>query len=273
MKQELYLDIEEEQIYVETHSPANPKGVVVLVHGFGEHSGRYLSHVVPKLIALDVAVVLYDNVGHGKSSGKRGHCKGYDSLLNILDTVISFSKERFSGLPSFLYGHSMGGNLVLNFVMRRTADIDAVVATSPYLKLAFSPPALKIAMGKILGGLFPSITFKAGIDASGISRIAEEVALYENDALNHNLISPNYSFPIMRAGEWAIEHAASLAVDTLLVHGTADPIIDYKATQDFDQNARKAKLVLFEGGYHELHNDLCREDMLQAVTTWLRQRL
>ena len=255
-----------------THSE-NINGVIVLVHGFGEHSGRYKNNVIPMLVSSGLAVVSYDNVGHGKSSGKRGHCPSYDALLDILSGVIEKAKKIHPNTPIFLYGHSMGGNLVLNYILRKDHEISGVIATSPYLRLAFQPPKWKMYLGKFMLQIMPSITLPSGLDPNGISRIPEEVEKYKNDPLVHDKVSPMFSFPIMDAGDWAIENASKLTVDTLLTHGTADQIIDHKATQEFHQNSSKTTLKLYEGGFHELHYDLCSDEMLTAIISWLKERL
>lgn len=260
-------------IFGQVLQSTNPKGVVILVHGFGEHSGRYLSHVIPMLIETELAVVTYDNIGHGKSGGKRGHCPSYEALLDILEGVITHAVEQFPDFPMFLYGHSMGGNLVLNYALRRKNHIRGIVATSPYLRLAFQPPKWKMVFGKLLLNLWPSLTMPSGLDPEGISRIPEEVNQYKADPLVHDQVSPMFSFPIMKAGEWSIAHSDRLGVNTLLLHGTEDPIIDYRGTQHFHENSNKTTLNLFEGGYHELHHDLCKDEMLQTVQNWLRQQL
>ncbi len=260
-------------IYTTYVQPKEVKGLVVLVHGFGEHLGRYTSHVIPMLVKTGFAVVAYDNEGHGKSDGKRGHCQGYNTLLDILDTVISKAASIFPNVPLWLYGHSMGGNLVLNYELRKTTNLNGIIATSPYLRLAFNPPAWKMKLGKLMMRLLPSITLPSGLDPAGISRIPEEVEKYIADPLVQDKVSPTYSFPIMEAGEWAIEHAGALAIPCLLLHGTMDPIIDHKATVQFHENASKTTLELFEGGYHELHNDLCEQEMLAYIQNWLQKQV
>lgn len=253
--------------------PQQIKGVVVLVHGFGEHSGRYKNTVIPNLLASDLAVVAYDNVGHGQSSGKRGHCPSYEALLGILNEVVQRAESIFPDLAVFLYGHSMGGNLVLNYAMRRDARLSGIIATSPYLRLAFQPPKLKMAMGRLMLRMKAAVTLPSGLDPKGISRIPEEVEKYKNDPLVHDRVSPMFSFPIMDAGEWAIQNAKQLSTDTLLLHGTDDPIIDSEGTKEFHKNSDKTTLALFGGGYHELHNDLCQTEMLETINSWLKAYL
>ena len=261
------------EIYRKHLTPETAMGVVVLVHGFGEHSGRYTDSVIPMFNDVGLAVVAYDNIGHGKSEGKRGHCPSYEALLDVLATVIDKAKEVHPKKPVFLYGHSMGGNLVLNFAMRRKGDFAGIVATSPYLRLAFQPPKWKMVLGKMMLGIMPSITLPSGLDPNGISRIPEEVEKYKNDPLIFDAVSPMYSFQVMQAGEWAIANADQLSCKTLLLHGTGDKIIDYPGSVEFHENAGKTTLKLFEDGYHELHNDLCKDEMLICISEWLKKRL
>ena len=254
-------------------APNEVRAVIVLVHGFGEHSGRYKEVVVPRLVNLGCAVVLYDNFGHGKSEGKRGNCPSYSALLDLLGSVINKASILFPDRPLVLYGHSMGGNLVLNFAIDRKADIRAIIATSPYLRLAFKPPGWKMVLGKLMLNIAPSITLPSGLDPNGISRLPEEVEKYVNDPLVHDKVSPMFSFPVMNAGIWAITNAAKLKFPTLLVHGSSDNIIDPNGTQDFHENSQNTVFELIQGGYHELHNDLCREEFFNIIENWLRHQL
>lgn len=269
----LNLEFKGTRLFAKYIAPDTVLGVVVVVHGMGEHSGRYQNNVIPELLECSLAVVVYDNVGHGKSGGKRGHCPSYGALLDILDMVLEKTGALFPGKPLFLYGHSMGGNLVLNYALRRNRDLKGIVASSPYLKLAFSPPKWKMLLGKLMLHIMPSITLPSGLDAKGISRVPEEVEAYKKDALVHDSVSPMFSFPVMDAGRWAIANSGSLKTNTLLLHGTSDAIIDHRATMDFHENATVTTLKLFEKGYHELHHDLCREEMLSVVQNWFQEQL
>jgi len=254
--------------------PETVKGVVVLVHGFGEHSGRYLNGVIPMLEKIGLAIVFYDNFGHGKSGGKRGHCPSYEALLSLLAKMLEKTLEMFPKVPQFLYGHSMGGNLVLNYALRENSTLTGIMASSPYLRLAFTPPKWKLVLGKAMLKIWPSITMPSGLDAKGISRIPAEVDNYNIDPLVHDKVSPMFSFPIIEAGEWAIRNASKLKTPTLLIHGTADPIIDFKGSVEFhNNNPDFTTLELFENGYHELHNDLCHKEVLNFLQSWLRQQL
>lgn len=256
------------------HFPAdNPKAVVVLVHGMGEHLGRYKESVIPILIENNYSVIAYDQFGHGKTEGKRGHTSNYDILLESLETVVVKANIEYKDLPVFVYGHSMGGNVVINYALQKQSNIKGVIATSPLLRLAFEPPKWKLSVGKFMLNILPSITLPSELDTKAISRDPDEVKRYENDTLVHDKISPVYSFPVFDAGEYAIENATQLKIPTLICHGTGDSITSHKASEEFANASKKVEIKLFEGGYHELHHDLCKEELLQTVINWLNSKL
>lgn len=265
---EFNFNIYKTDFYGQVWKATNTKAVVVLVHGMGEHSGRY-NHVAKKLTENDFSVVAFDQFGHGKTSGKRGHNPSFKAVLESVTTTINKAKELFPNKPVFLYGHSMGGNVVVNYALRTKNDLKGIIATSPFLKLAFQPPAIKLAVGKLLQKIAPSLTMSNELDANDISRDKTEVEKYINDPLVHDKISPNFSLTFIDSGEWAIENAAKLNTKMFLLHGTDDKIIDYKGTEEFANKSDNATLKLYKGGYHELQNDFCKEEMLQDVINWL----
>ena len=253
--------------------PKKSKALIVLVHGMGEHSSRYADSVIPQLLEHHFAVIAVDQFGHGLSEGKRGHCPNYESLLDLIAITIKKGESLFSGIPVFLYGHSMGGNLVINYVLKRKHNLKGVIATSPFLRLAFQPPKWKMIVGKLLLHVLPSIALSSELEVDAISRDATEVKRYTEDKLVHDKVSPMYSFPVMEAGEWAIKNAETLQTAMLVVHGTGDRIIDYKASKIFCEKAEKAEIYLFKDGYHELHHDLCKKEFMQVVLEWLDKRV
>ena len=270
MQQEAFSFILENTRFHAVHWYGNaPKRVVILVHGMAEHSGRYASYVIPRLLATDTAVLAFDHFGHGKTEGKRGHCPHYNALLHSVDTVFQKAKEFYPEVPVFLYGHSMGGNVVVNYLLRSTPPLTGAILSSPFFRLAFQPPSWKLSIGKILKNVLPGITMPLDLDTKALSRDPKEIDAYVNDPLVHNRVSPNFSFPIMEAGEWALKNAHSLKIPVLAIHGTKDRIIDYKATEAFASASPQVTLALFENGFHELHNDLEKENVLDTVINWI----
>ncbi len=245
------------------------KGVVCLVHGMGEHCNRY--DFVGKFFSDNgIALVAYDQRGHGKSEGKRGHTPSYEHLLQDVDVLIRKAKELFPEKPIILYGHSLGGNIVLNYVMRKKPNLKGVIASSPYLKLAFEPPAFKVKLGQWMKNIYPALSQPTGLDAKAISRIPEEVRKYEEDPLVHDKITAMMFTCTHDAGLRALANPQELDLPLLIFHGTADRLTSYNASKEFAGKVKgDVTFKSFEGAYHETHNDLCRNEVLAMLKEWV----
>ncbi|MDU8886281.1 lysophospholipase [Yeosuana sp. MJ-SS3] len=251
--------------------PEITKKVIVLVHGMVEYASRFEESVIKHLIKNKIAVIAFDQFGHGRTRGKRGHCPSYKALLESVEFVIEKAKKLFPNKPIVLYGHSMGGNLVINYVLRQNHNVIGVIATSPFLRLAFEPPKWKVTLGELLLKIWPSLTLPSELEVEAISRDINEIEKYKNDALVHDKISAMFAFPVIEAGEWAIENANKLDVPMLILHGTGDRITSHKGSEIFSAKTGNASLKLFKDGYHELHHDLCRDEFIETVLNWLNK--
>lgn len=273
-QKEFFFNQSDTKLYGTYFKPENVKAVVVLIHGMGEYFGRYTDYVIPYFYKNSFAVITYDQFGHGKTEGKRGHNPGFEKVLDCVSFIINKSKEVFDKKPVFLYGHSMGGNVVINYVLRREHDLKGVIATSPFLKLAFEPPAWKLKIAKILLTIAPSLTMGNELDVTAVSRDKNEVDKYQKDPLIHDKVSPNYSIVFIESGQWAIDNAKKLKIPMLLMHGTGDQLTNYKGSQEFAKKAdKKITLELFDGGYHELHNDIIKNEVLDTMLSWLNKEI
>jgi len=168
----------------------------------------------------------------------------------------------------------MGGNVVSNFILRRKSKVKGAIISSPMLKLAFDPPAWKLIAGKFMRNIYPAFQESTGLDAQAISRDKKAVEKYINDPLVHDKITVNFSLPFFEAGDYAIDHASELKIPALLIHGTADALTDYKGSQAFANNAGDiVQINLYEDGYHELHNEPNKDEVLQDVINWLNKHI
>ena len=271
--QEFFFNHSNTKLFGQYWKPDTYKAVVLLVHGMGEHSTRYTSYVIPTLTNNKIAVITFDNFGHGKSNGKRGHTPSYSVILEVINIMIAKAKTIFETAPIFLYGHSMGGNLVINHVLKEDIKIRGAVVTSPFLKLAFEPPKIKIMIGKLLQKIAPSFILKTGLNTKALSKDINAITAYKEDRLVHDKISPNFSFPFMEAGIWALDNASSLSLPMLLFHGKKDAITAYSASQLFSKATNKVTLELFEDGFHELHNDIEKTVLLEKIIAWIDKHI
>ena len=253
--------------------PETPKAVVVLVHGHGEHINRY-HHVARAFVDAGYAMQAFDLRGHGRSGGQRGHIPGYESLMNDIADFIADAQKRYPMLPVFLYGHSMGGNQVINYVLRSPQGLKGVIATGPWLRLAFDPPAVQVMMAKLLNSIVPSFSLASGLSQTSLSRDPQVVSQYATDPLVHDKISVRLYTDIYSTGLTALEHAADLKIPMLLMHGSGDKITSSTASQEFAKKAGAlVTLRIWDGFYHEIHNEPEKAEVIQAMIDWMEKIL
>ena len=246
-----------------------PLATVCLVHGQGEHSSRY-THVAAALTQAHYNIITFDQQGHGKSQGRRGDMSNYEALLDDIGRLLDEAAHRFAGTPRFLYGHSMGGNLVLNYVLRRRPPLAGVIVTSPWLRLAFTPPAIQLKLMRLLSRLWPSFTIRSRLEIAAISRDPAVVAAYKNDPFNHSLISARQLIQVDRTGQWALDHAHRFSLPLLLMHGSADRITSVEASRQFaGQIPGQCTFKLWDGLYHETHNEPEQKAVIAFMIDWL----
>lgn len=241
---------------------------IILVHGLGEHSNRY-QHVAEYFVTHGLSVNASDHRGHGRSTGKRGHADSYEEFCQEIDHLTEAASQTNPGKPIFLYGHSLGGALVLYYSLKHHPFISGVIATSPGLAPA-KDPGLAYEAGKILAAVAPALILKNGLDLSGISHDPQTIVNYKKDPLNHPNISAKLGVDLISNGLWIREHASEFPLPLLLLQGSADRLISISATREF---ARKmppsATYYEWEGGYHELHNEPDKEKVFSVMLGWI----
>ncbi|MFA6311733.1 MAG: lysophospholipase [Sterolibacterium sp.] len=255
---------------------AEPRAMVVLTHGFGEHCGRY-GGLARELNAAGYSLFAYDLRGHGLSEGARGFVSCYEDLLDDLAQVIAAAQREQSpfALPLFLFGHSMGGNIVLNYALRRPAGIRSILVSGPWLRLSSQPPAWKLALGKLTAALLPKMALPAAVDPGVLSHDPQQVRAYADDPLVHGTMTARLFAEVAAAGEWALAHAAGLSLPALLMHGGGDRLIDSRATEEFHRRAGgdDKRLRIYAGQYHEILNESDPGPVLQDIVEWIGRRI
>lgn len=254
----------------------NPKAIINLVHGFGEYNDRY-DYWATRFTERGFIVHAIDNRGHGKSDGRRGRLNSFDDFLNDIDVLVAESKKNHPELPQFIYGHSMGGNIVANYILKKENDFRGAVISSPWLKLSFSPSAFMLFLARIMNKIYPEFTQKSTLDVKGISHDQNVVNAYISDPLIHEKISARMFYEIYNAGNWALDNTEKINLPVLIQHGTADGITSYKASKEFYEKAKKQNKDItykeWNGLYHELHNELEKDLVFKFVADWVEQKL
>lgn len=254
---------------------SEPKAVVCLVHGLGEHTSRY-AHVAEAFVKGGYVLFGADMRGHGRSGGKRGHIPSLDAILVDMDMLFEQATKRYPGIPMILYGHSLGGIRVLHYSLKRRPDVKGVIATSSGLRTALENQPAKILFAKILGPVFPKVLLHNGLDVNAISRDQRVIDAYNNDPLVHDFASLGFGTIMLGAAKWALQHASEFSLPLLLLHGASDAIAFPSGSKDFAEALKlkgKCTLVLFEGAYHELHNEPEKEKVFKTTIDWMDARL
>lgn len=242
---------------------------IMMVHGLGEHSGRY-QRWAELFVEKSYNFISVDFRGHGRSEGKRGHARTFERMLDDIDVLIRESAKIFPGSKLVMYGHSMGGNLALNHVIMRNYPLDALIVTSPWLRLTRPPSDPVLVMAGILNRVIPSLQIPNGLNPDDISHDPEVVRHYTKDPLNHNRISLKLFFELYNGGYHALRNVYKINCPFLIMHGTGDNITSHKASETYVLNTNnRTHLKLWEGQYHELHNELIYKDVFQYIINWL----
>ena len=251
---------------------AKPKAVIALIHGVGEHIGRY-AHVGKALTDAGYALIGFDLRGHGKSEGVRGHIPSLDAVMQDIRQFFQQVTQRYPETPQFLYGHSLGGLFSLAYAFQYSAGLKGVMVTGAALRSSLQEQKLKVAMVNILGSLLPALTLPGGLDATTISRDQEVVQKYVNDPLVHDKTSLGLGKSALNAIDLCFTRAKEFSLPLLMMHGTADKLTYPSGSEDFAKLAREAggdvTLKLWDGLYHEIHNEPEKVEVFQTMIAWL----
>lgn len=250
------------------------RGVVCLVHGVGEHIGRYQADG-EALAEGGYILAGFDQRGFGKSGGRRGHTPSLEAYFDDIDLFLAEIAKRYPDQPRFLYGHSMGGVLVLAYTPLRQPAVDGVIATASGLKTVLEEQKLKVFLAKLLGKVLPTITLKSGVDAQMLSRDPRVADEYTNDPLVHPLVTAAWGKSMLGAVDLVFENASRFPLPLLLMHGTKDEIAYPRSSQMFADLAPKDKvtLKLWDGFKHELHTDPEKAEVFKTMIAWLEKHL
>ncbi len=247
----------------------SPRALVLLIHGIGDHSGRF-DHVAKLLNRFRFSVIAPDLRGNGRSAGQRGFVRIFDVLLDDIHAAVAIARQRADDLPLFIYGQSMGGLLGIYYAIKRQPNIRGLVATSPALGIAMPAPTWKVVLGKSLGVIVPRMSLDTGLDVFNLTDDRKAVEKLVSDPLRHHRITPRMYFGMINAGQQCFENANRLNCAALLMHGGQDRITDHKATEGFSELAGPhIGLKIWPDGKHELHNMTNKDEILGHLVQWL----
>jgi alpha-beta hydrolase superfamily lysophospholipase len=250
---------------------APPRATVYLVHGLGEHTGRY-AHVADALTRAGMACQGIDLRGHGRSHGPRGHAPSLEQLQDDISWMIRHDGPTGS---AFLYGHSLGATLALQFGRLRPEGLSGLVASGAWLRLRFEPPRFKLILARILPKFAPGMTLASGLNVHALSRDKSVVERYVDDPLVHDRITAQLGAIMLTLADDLLAHPESFHLPLLMMHGEADGLTDPTATRAFFQGAGSLDktLKIWPELFHEIHNEPEQGQVIAEIVSWLEAHL
>lgn len=258
------------ELFVAKHAVDHPRCVVVIVHGLCEHSGRYLA-VAAGFNAFGYAVYRFDNRGHGRSGGERGHVNDFNEFIDDAEKVVAWVKKENPGLPVFMLGHSMGGFIAAAHAVKYPGRLSGQVLSGA------------------ASGIQPMLAGLEGVDFSAkarepianalvemVSRDPQVVSAYRDDPLNLKEFSTQLmSEVLIRGARWLMNHYAAYTCPCLILHGGADQIVTPETSGTFYENIASAdkELKIYDGLYHEILNEPEKDTVMEDIRRWLEKRI
>jgi alpha-beta hydrolase superfamily lysophospholipase len=238
---------------------------LILVHGLGEHSGRYV-HVGSYFAKAGFRTVAFDLRGHGRSGGKPVCVKRYEELAADVQSVVTHFREN----GSFLFGHSMGGQLVLWAAQHCRMNLSGVIASAPWLGLAQAPPLWQVFLARALNRIMPGVRFSTNVDTANLSHDQAHLDSLEDLDLLHNFITVRFYFEAIRAAAQIIEDPV-IDFPVLLVQGGDDRVTSRETVEAFFKRlqAPLKTLKIYPGLFHELHNETTRLGVMGYLEEWM----
>lgn len=247
-----------------------PRAAVALVHGQGDHSGRY-PRLVERLVESGFAVNALDSRGHGRSGGPRAHTPSMSALMKDIDGHLEQTRARFPGIPAFLYGHSFGGEQVLFYGLDRKPGLSGVIASSPLLGSGIPQPAAKVFAARVLSRIVPQLTLAHGTPPASLSHDPSWVESSLRDPLFQKVLSVRTAAEVLRASAWIRSHN-SFPLPLLVQQGTDDLYVSPSMTIAFARGLTgDVTLKIWEGLGHELHNETRKDEVIDTIIAWTNE--
>jgi acylglycerol lipase len=245
------------------------RGVVVLVHGVHEHGGRY-AHVGTRLAAAGYPVYAVDHPGHGRSPGPRGNIGSMDEAVAGVDALARLAVEQHPGVPAFVYGHSLGGLIALQYITGTPIELRGAVVSAPAVDVNAGNPMQRAASG-LLSRLTPNLGVMR-INPATISRDPDVVREYRTDSLNYlGRLRARTGTEILRTTLAMQPRLEALRLPLLLIHGSSDKLVSPSTTEFVAEHVGSDDVTVkvYDRGYHESHNEPNKDAVLSDILAWL----
>lgn len=246
---------------------------VGIVHGMGDHSGRF-ERLVGPLTDTGIAVHGFDLRGFGRSPGRKGHIVSWNQYREDVRAFVQMMMAQTSSIPLFLLGYSLGAGIVLDYVMRDPTGLRGAIFIGAPLEPAGVASNEQITLARALSRIWPTFSIGMHNDIDGVSRDPDVLAALITDPLHHNRVTARWGTESIAATDWVRERALEIRLPVLFLHGRDDPFNLASGTESFfEQIAYVDKtLKVYPGSRHEIHNDLDHAQVAEDITAWVKER-
>ncbi len=262
------------QLYYQSwHPEQSALANVAIAHGLGGHSGQF-QNAVDALVPEGYAVYALDFRGHGRSPGQRGYIEAWSEFRSDVAALLRVVQEEHPGSARFLWGHSLGGTIALDYALRSPGELQGLILTAPALgEINLSP--VKLAIGQVLSRVFPRFSLKVGIRHDLCAQDASICAAYDLDPLRHEYGSARLATEFFTTVSWISAHAADLQVPLLLMHGGADQITLPEGSRAFFEQVMFAdkQYLQYPGNFHDLHVDINYHEVMRDIQHWIEKHV
>lgn len=262
------------RLYYQKWIPEDPKAIIVFVHGLTGHVGRY-SHFSKYFTKRRYGVCMFDLRGHGKSTGRMTHIKSFDEYVDDTAEVLEFVRFSLPEVPIFLVGHSMGGQIILNYIVRHSNGIRGVVTLSPNIEAKVDMPEWKVRLGKLGAKYLPILRVSCNVDPEALTHDRKVIDGYLADLNIRRDVTLKCGLEILKNSELMMAMAPRVHTPILMMHGSDDKICDPEKTKKFFMGipGYNKTLKLYPGLYHELLNETEKDRIFADIETWVASEL
>lgn len=263
------------RLFWESDVPDAPKAHVAIIHGYGDHAGRY-RRTIDALVNDGYAVHAFDYRGHGQADGRRGHTDKFSDMLSDLELFMNKVAGKLAGKKLFVFAHSHGGLMMMHHLKKHGADgVSGVIVSGPYLKLALVPPAIKVIGAKLIGKVIPWLPTPTGLTSKDLTRDPAIQAEIDKDPLYGRNATPRWFVESNRAQLEALGFGSDIKVPVYMLLGEKDGIASVPANKEFFATLGTAdkQLKVYPGMLHEIWNETGREEVWRDISQWISQHL
>ncbi|BAY62701.1 alpha/beta hydrolase fold protein [Calothrix brevissima NIES-22] len=273
--EDTFTGLEELALYYQSWLPEGKfKAILVIVHGLGAHSSRF-GNIIEQLLPKEYAIYAFDMRGNGRSPGQRGYINSWAEFREDLRIFIELIHNKYPDYPIFIMGHSLGGVVVLDYILRHPQEaktLKGAIALAPAIgKVGVSQ--FRLRLGKLLSRIWPQFSLSTGIDLSTASRDEKVLAAYSTDPLRHTLGTARLATEYFATVDWIYSHANEWQLPLLILHGGADKVALPEGSDIFYKlvNYKDKQRVVYPGAYHELQSDINYREVITDLENWLEK--